>query len=62
MFARSITLEDGSPFSHDWELLTREVVEQCGDILTDARVLDAVRVTSWWIPTRAKEACRSFTV
>ena len=33
--------------SCDWELWTQEVLEQCNDILADARVLDAMRVTSW---------------
>lgn len=30
---------------------------QCDGILADAGVLEAVRVTSWWIPSVAKEAC-----
>lgn len=43
--------------SYDWELWTREVLEQCNEILVDAGVLDVVRVTSRWVPFKAKEAC-----
>ncbi|XXG77495.1 hypothetical protein AAC387_Pa08g1640 [Persea americana] len=45
--------------SRDWELWTREVLEKCSDILTDAGILDAVKVTSRWIPAKAKESCRA---
>ena len=39
--------------SRDWELLTKEVLEQCNDIL-----MDAGRVRSQWVPSKAKEACK----
>lgn len=41
--------------SQDWELWTREVVSQCSDILADAGVFEALRVTFGWIPSKAKE-------
>ena len=34
-------------------------MEHCSDILTDAGVLYAARVTSRWVPSKAKEACRA---
>lgn len=45
--------------SRDWELWTREVGAQCVNILVGAKVLEAVRVTSQWIPSKGNETYRA---